>query len=179
MKANNSVILVNKLDEEIGEMEKMEAHIKGLLHRAFSIFIFNSKGEMLIHQRASEKYHSSNLWTNACCSHPKPGETVIKAAHRRLKEELGISTSMEKAFYFIYEASFPNGLTEHELDHVLIGYTDEKPKPNPDEVQEWAFISIEALRNQINQYPERFTVWFKLCFERAIKFHALELKKAV
>ena len=125
------VILVNKNDEEIGTMEKMEAHVQGMLHRAFSVLIFNSNGQLLIHRRAFGKYHSEGLWTNTCCSHPLPGETIVEAANRRLVEEMGMKTSLSPLFSFIYRAELENNLVEHELDHVLIGFTDEQPLINP------------------------------------------------
>ncbi|MBS4064591.1 MAG: isopentenyl-diphosphate Delta-isomerase, partial [Chitinophagaceae bacterium] len=143
------VILVNEADEEIGFMEKMEAHEKALLHRAFSVFVFNSSGEMLLQQRASEKYHSANLWTNTCCSHPRPGESVAQAANRRLKEEMGFQTPLQKAFDFVYKAPFDNGLTEYEFDHVFIGTYEGSIEMNPSEVQAHAFRSFDTIETMI------------------------------
>lgn len=163
------VILVDRNDHPIGVMEKMEAHEKALLHRAFSIFIFNSKGEMLIHQRASSKYHSPGLWTNACCSHPMPGETTEDAAHRRLMEEMGMTTQVEKAFSFIYKAELDQGLTEHELDHVFIAHSDEVPQINLDEVKSWKYINIDDLQKDVLANSEHYTVWFKIALERVIE----------
>lgn len=160
------VILVNESDEEVGFMEKMEAHEKALLHRAFSVFVFNSSGELLLQQRASEKYHSANLWTNTCCSHPRPGETVAQAADRRLMEEMGFRTPLQKAFDFVYKAPFDNGLTEHEFDHVFIGTHDGKIEMNRLEVQAYAFRSFETIETMIQTCPEQFTSWFLIAFPK-------------
>ena len=159
------VILVNEKDEPIGLMGKMEAHEKGLLHRAFSVFVFNSKQEMLLQQRAACKYHSPNLWTNTCCSHPRVGETNQQAGERRLQEEMGLQVPLQEVFSFIYKAPFDNGLTEHEYDHVLIGYSDAQPQINPEEVASWKWLSLEAIKEDILQAPERYTAWFKIIFE--------------
>ena len=159
------VILVNEKDEPIGLMGKMEAHEKGLLHRAFSVFIFNSKQEVLLQQRAACKYHSPNLWTNTCCSHPRAGETNQQAGERRLQEEMGLQVPLQEVFSFIYKAPFDNGLTEHEYDHVLIGYSDAQPQINPEEVASWKWLSLEAIKEDILQAPERYTAWFKIIFE--------------
>ena len=159
------VILVNEKDEPIGLMGKMEAHEKGLLHRAFSVFIFNSKQEVLLQQRAACKYHSPNLWTNTCCSHPRAGETNQQAGERRLQEEMGLQVPLQEVFSFIYKAPFDNGLTEHEYDHVLIGYSDAQPQINPEEVASWKWLSLEAIKEDILQAPEQYTAWFKIIFE--------------
>ena len=159
------VILVNEKDEPIGLMGKMEAHEKGLLHRAFSVFIFNSQQEVLLQQRAACKYHSPNLWTNTCCSHPRAGETNQQAGERRLQEEMGLQVPLQEVFSFIYKAPFDNGLTEHEYDHVLIGYSDAQPQINPEEVASWKWLSLEAIKEDILQAPERYTAWFKIIFE--------------
>ena len=159
------VILVNEKDEPIGLMGKMEAHEKGLLHRAFSVFVFNSKQEVLLQQRAACKYHSPNLWTNTCCSHPRAGETNQQAGERRLQEEMGLRVPLQEVFSFIYKAPFDNGLTEHEYDHVLIGYSDAQPQINPEEVASWKWLSLEAIKEDILQAPERYTAWFKIIFE--------------
>ena len=166
------VILVDSQDNELGIMEKLEAHEKGLLHRAFSIFIFNSKGEMLIQQRAYSKYHSPGLWTNACCSHPAQNETILEAAKRRLREELGMSTFLVDAFHFEYRETFENNLTEHELDHVLVGYCDENPKLNPIEACAFRWIAMKDLFLELESNPEKFTVWFKIILNQHI--HELE-----
>jgi isopentenyl-diphosphate delta-isomerase len=154
------VILVNEKDEPIGLMEKMEAHEKGLLHRAFSILIFNSNGEMLLQQRALSKYHSPGLWTNACCSHPRNGETVVEAANRRLSEEMGMQTDLTVLTHFIYKADFDNGLTEHELDYVLKGVTNDSPLINQDEVHDYRWINTTELSQWVKTSPSDFTVWF-------------------
>ena len=163
------VILVNKYDEELGLMEKMEAHEKGVLHRAFSIFLFNSKGELMLQRRALSKYHSGGLWTNTCCSHPRQGETVLEAAHRRLQEEMGMTCEMEQAFSFIYRAELDHGLTEHELDHVVLGFTDDSPILNPSEVMDWKYMPMDAVAKDIKDYPEFYTEWFKVIFEKVGK----------
>lgn len=160
------VILVNETDEPTGSMEKMEAHQKGLLHRAFSIFIFNSRGEMLLQQRASEKYHNGELWTNACCSHPAPGEGIHKAANRRLNEEMGFTTPLQKAFEFTYKASFENGLTEHEFDHVFIGQYDGEININTAEVKDYCFKTFDELRSSLQTNPQKFTPWFKIALPK-------------
>ena len=159
------VILVNEKDEPIGLMGKMEAHEKGLLHRAFSVFVFNSKQEVLLQQRAACKYHSPNLWTNTCRSHPRVGETNQQAGERRLQEEMGLQVPLQEVFSFIYKAPFDNGLTEHEYDHVLVGYSDAQPQINPEEVASWKWLSLEAIKEDILQAPERYTAWFKIIFK--------------
>ncbi len=158
------VILVNEQDAELGTMEKMQAHRNGVLHRAFSIFIFNNKKEMLLQQRALNKYHSGGLWTNACCSHPKPGEITAAAAKRRLKEELGFETTLEKIFDFTYKASFENGLTEHEFDHVFAGAYNHEINFNKHEVQDVCFRSLKEIESDLQAYPHKFTAWFLIAF---------------
>ena len=143
------VILVNEQDQEIGLMPKMEAHEKAVLHRAFSVFIFNSKNELMLQQRASHKYHSPDLWTNTCCSHQRQGESNIEAGKRRLFEEMGFVTELEEKTSFIYKAPFDNGLTEHELDHIMVGYFDDAPNLNQEEVKDWKWMSLEAVKNDI------------------------------
>lgn len=160
------VILVNERDEPIGLMGKMEAHEKGLLHRAFSVFIFNSKQEVLLQQRASCKYHSPNLWTNTCCSHPRACETNLQAGERRLQEEMGMQVPLEEVFSFIYKAPFDNGLTEHELDHILIGYYNNSPIINPDEVSSWRWESPKNIKADITKHPHQYTEWFKIIFDK-------------
>lgn len=171
MKEEN-VILVNQNDEQIGLMPKMEAHEKAVLHRAFSVFVLNDKNEIMLQQRASQKYHSPLLWTNTCCSHQRNGETNIQAGSRRLYEEMGFETGLKELFHFIYKAPFDNGLTEHELDHVMIGYYNEEPKINPDEVESWKWMSIEDVAKDIQLQPEIYTVWFKIIFDEF--YHFLE-----
>jgi isopentenyl-diphosphate Delta-isomerase len=166
------VILVNEQDEPIGLMNKMEAHEKAVLHRAFSVFILNDKNEVMLQQRAHHKYHSPLLWTNTCCSHQRAGETNIEAGKRRLFEEMGFQTELKELFHFIYKAPFDNGLTEHELDHVMIGYYNDAPVINPDEVEHWKWMSIEAIKEDMKQHPETYTVWFKIIFDEF--YHYLE-----
>lgn len=160
------VILVDENNREIGSMEKMEAHIKGELHRAVSVFIINSKGEWLLQRRAYEKYHSPCLWTNTCCSHPFPGENAESAAARRLVEEMGIKCSLKKLFHFIYKEELDNSLTEHELDFVFVGVSDEIPNPDTSEVDSWKYVSFDWLENDFNLHPESYTVWFGKIFRR-------------
>ena len=169
------VILVNERDEPIGLMEKLEAHEKAVLHRAFSVFILNDKNEVMLQQRAHHKYHSPLLWTNTCCSHQREGESNIEAGTRRLHEEMGFSAELKELFHFIYKAPFDNGLTEHELDHVMIGYYNEEPKINPDEVENWKWMSIEAIKDDIQTQSENYTVWFKIIFDEF--YHYLEEHK--
>ena len=160
------VVLVNEKDEAIGTMEKMAAHEKALLHRAFSVFVFNKNGDLLMQQRAHSKYHSGGLWTNTCCSHPRPGEEVVAAATRRLQEEMGFTTNLTKAFDFTYKADFENGLTEHEFDHVFIGQYDGVVNFNPNEVAAFAFMPVHELEQQILETPERFTAWFHIAYPK-------------
>ena len=158
------IILVNEHDEETGTIEKMEAHRNGILHRAFSIFIFNSKNEMLLQQRSMHKYHSGGLWTNACCSHPRPGELTKAAAMRGLKEELGFETKLEKIFDFTYKAAFENGLIENEFDHVFAGIYNGEINFNRNEVQDVCFRSMEEIESDLQTYPNKFTAWFLIAF---------------
>jgi len=160
------VILVDVNDRQTGVMEKMKAHEQGILHRAFSVFIFNRKGEMLLQQRAIVKYHSGGLWTNACCSHPYPAEETIMAAQRRLKEELGFETAIEKVFDFVYKADFDNGLTEHEFDHVFVGQYDGVIDFNKDEVNDVCYRNVPEIRNSLQTEPQRYTAWFRLAFPK-------------
>ena len=174
MKEDN-VILVNQKDEQIGLMPKLEAHEKAVLHRAFSVFILNSKNEIMLQQRAHHKYHSPRLWTNTCCSHQREGETNIQAGSRRLFEEMGFETGLKELFHFIYKAPFDNGLTEHELDHVMIGYYEDEPKINSEEVENWKWMCIEDVRSDMQLHPEIYTVWFKIIFDEF--YHYLEEHK--
>lgn len=160
------VILVNVKDEAQGVMNKMDAHRRGVLHRAFSVFIFNAKGEMLLQQRALDKYHSPGLWSNACCSHPQPGEDTAAAAQRRLEEELGFKTSLEKLFDFVYEAKFENGLTEHEFDHVFAGEYEGPVPFNTTEVKDICYKDLESIRSSLDSHPQKYTVWFHKAFPR-------------
>lgn len=167
---NEMVILVDPQDREIGTEEKLKAHRDGKLHRAFSVFVFNAKGEMLLQQRAFNKYHSGGLWTNACCSHPRPQEPVEQAAKRRLQEEMGIDCVLRKAFHFIYKAKLDGGLIEHELDHVFIGNYDGKITPDANEVADYRWLTIHALKNELQNSLEKYTVWFQLAFRRTLQF---------
>lgn len=171
MKEEN-VILVNRNDEQIGLMPKLEAHEKAVLHRAFSVFVLNKKNEIMLQQRAHHKYHSPLLWTNTCCSHQRDGETNIQAGSRRLFEEMGFETGLKELFHFIYKAPFDNGLTEHELDHVMIGYYNDNPVINPDEVESWKWMNIEEVRNDMLLHPDIYTVWFKIIFDQF--YHYIE-----
>lgn len=163
------VILVDENDVPQGLMPKMEAHEKALLHRAFSVFILNDAGEVMLQQRAADKYHSPELWTNTCCSHQRDGETNIAAGKRRLQEEMGFETELEERFSFIYKAPFDNGLTEHELDHVMVGYFNESPQINPEEVMAWKWMPITDIKADIANYPEKYTAWFKIIFEKFVE----------
>ena len=160
------VILVDEQDNPIGLMEKMEVHEKAILHRAFSVFVFNHQGQLLLQQRALTKYHSAGLWTNTCCSHPRPEESTEAAATRRLSEEMGFCTSLEKVFNFIYTAHFDNGLTEHEFDHVFIGFFDGVIKPNTEEVNSFQYISFDEIDVHLISTPEIYTEWFKIAYPK-------------
>ncbi len=165
-----NVILVDDKDHPIGTMEKLEAHQKGALHRAFSIFLFNDNKELLLQKRASDKYHSANLWTNTCCSHPAPGEHITTSAQNRLVDEMGITTSLRSLFSFTYKTEFEDGLIEHELDHVLIGNFNSTPLPNPTEVSDWRYASLKEISADIKQNPEAYTFWFKEIYKRVFKY---------
>lgn len=164
--AFKEVILVDELDNEIGVMEKQEAHLSANLHRAFSIFIFNSKGEMLLQQRADEKYHSSGLWTNTCCSHPAPGEDIVESAKKRLNEEMGFTTEISEVFSFIYQAGLDNGLTEYEYDHVFIGEYNSIVNPDAAEVKAYTYKSLDQIEQDMTQNPWLYTEWFKIAFPK-------------
>ncbi len=159
------VILVDEHDQEIGTMEKMEAHRKGLLHRAFSVLVFNSQGEILVQQRADSKYHSAGLWTNTCCSHPRPHECIQEASARRLREEMGIAANPEFLFKFTYRTHLEQDLVEHEVDHVFTAIFDGTPEANPHEVQAWKFIDLDLLRKDVELHPSNYTYWFRLILE--------------
>ena len=158
------MILVSETDDQLGLMGKMEAHKKGVLHRAFSVFVFNKRGELLLQQRALDKYHSPGLWTNTCCSHQRDGESSLGAGKRRLKEEMGFHCDLEEVFWFIYSAAFDNGLTEHELDHVMVGYYDNDPVINPQEVASFKWMSLDKVKKDIAEHPDNYTEWFKIIF---------------
>jgi isopentenyl-diphosphate delta-isomerase len=165
-----NVILVNENDEQIGLMPKLEAHEKAVLHRAFSVFVFNDDNELMLQQRALSKYHSPGLWTNTCCSHQRDGESNLQAGKRRLQEEMGFVTELEEKISFIYKAPFDNGLTEHELDHVMVGYYNDAPVINRDEVESWKWMPLESVKLDIAINPEEYTAWFKIIFDKFYKF---------
>ena len=163
---NDPVVLVDEKNNETGIAGKLEAHRKGLLHRAFSVFVFNSRGELMLQKRAATKYHSGGLWSNTCCSHPKPGELTAMAAHRRLKEEMGFNCELHESFDFIYKAELDNDLIEHEYDHVYIGHCDSSPQLNPQEVEDWKWISLAELDADLKANPQNYTTWLKIVFDR-------------
>lgn len=160
------VILVDEKNQAIGLMPKLEAHQKALLHRAFSVFVLNDQNELMLQKRALHKYHSPGLWTNTCCSHQRNGEKNIEAGKRRLFEEMGFCTDLKEVASFIYKAPFDNGLTEHEFDHVMIGYSNETPDINPQEVADWKWMPIEKVKKDLAEHPERYTVWFAIIFKK-------------
>ncbi len=174
----SDVILVDENDNELGSMEKMEAHKTGTLHRAFSIFIFNGKGQMLLQKRAPNKYHNGGLWSNTCCSHPFPGEATKAAAERRLLEEMGFCTPLEKIFDFKYRTEFDNGLTEHEYDHVFVGEYDGGIFPNFNEISDYTFSTLFEISQSIKANPERFTSWFKIAFDKVAEYRNSYLASA-
>lgn len=165
----HEVILVDEGDRAVGVMDKLKAHQTGALHRAFSVFVFNNNGQLLLQQRAIEKYHSGGLWTNTCCSHPWPEEEVLDAAHRRLMEEMGMKCELKKQFDFLYRAQVDNDLIEHEFDHVFFGVTDDDPAPNNDEVASWKWISLDEVETLIQTNPNMFTTWFQIVWPRVLK----------
>ncbi|MGF1924270.1 MAG: isopentenyl-diphosphate Delta-isomerase [Bacteroidia bacterium] len=164
------VILVDSLDHPLGVLDKMEVHTLGLLHRAFSVFIFNSNGELLLQQRAHDKYHSGGKWTNTCCSHPRPFEETEHAAHRRLEEEMGLVCDLEYGFNFTYKAELDNQLIEHELDHVYFGSSDQLPIINKNEVASFRYMTLEDLAADLKKDPNSYTAWLKICFDNIIDF---------
>ena len=161
-----NVILVDADDNEIGTMQKMEAHLLGKLHRAFSVFIFNTRGELLLQQRATDKYHSGGMWTNTCCSHPRQGEDTKEAAHRRLREEMGMECELNYVFNFTYQTSIAEGIYEHEFDHVYFGTSDVMPVPEPDEVSSFKYIDMKTLENELETNPALYSEWLKICFQQ-------------
>lgn len=175
MKEN--VILVDHNDNEVGIMEKMQAHIQGKLHRAFSIFMFNRKGELLLQQRSADKYHSGGKWTNTCCGHPRPGERTLEAAHRRLKEEMGLSCPLFYGFNFIYCATIQQEIIENEFDHVFFGFSDSLPNPVPKEVEGFKYMSLDLLGKELRDHQSNYTKWLKICFEEVVD-HYLKLSKS-
>lgn len=168
------VVLVDEQDNPIGKMEKQQAHIEGLLHRAFSIFIFNSEKKLLLQKRASSKYHCGGLWTNSCCSHPRENENIQDAANRRLAEEMGMQCSLKPIFTFMYRAEFDNGLIEHEFDHVFFGESDQNPKINPEEVETYRYIAMENLQQEVKEFPQNFTPWFIIALDRVLAFNSTQ-----
>lgn len=166
---NNYLILVDEKDRQWGKLEKLLVHELGLLHRAFSVFIFNSKGELLLQQRADNKYHSAGLWTNTCCSHPSYGEDLHDAVERRMDEEMGMQCKTTFAFSFTYRAEFANGLTEHEFDHVYFGVSDCAPTPNAEEVKSWKYMDLDTLEKSVEENPELYTEWMKICLPEVRK----------
>ena len=164
--SEEKVVLVDKKDFQLGLMPKLEAHRKGVLHRAFSVFVFNSSKLLLMQKRSSLKYHSPGLWTNTCCSHQRDGESTVDAAKRRLNEEMGLNVDLKETFSFIYKANLENGLIEHEFDHVLVGFTDFNPKINTNEVEDWKWIDLSLLELDLDKNPNIYTEWFKIIFKR-------------
>lgn len=164
------VILVNERNEETGLMEKMEAHAKGLLHRAFSVFIFNTKGELLLQQRTLHKYHSGGLWTNTCCSHPRPGEEILQAAHRRLYEEMGFDTALKNVFDFTYKTNFDNGLTEYEYDHVITGIYEGNITPDANEVLDYRYMNMRQLEASVKKEPHLYTSWLAAALSKVAEW---------
>jgi len=171
------ILTVDENDNVIGKEEKIKTHREGKLHRAFSIFIFNSKGELLLQKRAKTKYHSGGLWTNTCCSHQRPEETLEKAVHRKLKEEMGFDCELKEIFSFTYEAKLDNNIFEREIDHVFIGKFDGEPIPNPEEVDGWKWIYVEELKRGIRENPDSYSYWFKISIDRVISAHQLSSSK--
>jgi isopentenyl-diphosphate delta-isomerase len=165
------LILVDENDKQWGKLEKLMVHKLGLLHRAFSVFIFNLKGELILQQRADCKYHSGGLWTNTCCSHPRFGEELSWAIERRLQEEMGMNCETEFAFNFVYKSEFENGLIEHEFDHVYFGISEQIPTPEKQEVQNWEYVTIDNLEVDLLNHPEKYTVWLKVCFPQVKKYY--------
>lgn len=160
------VIIVSKTDYKVGTKEKLEAHMKGFRHRAFSIFVFNHEKNLLLQRRADTKYHSAGLWSNTCCGHPRPKEKLSEAANRRLYEEMGFRCNLNEKFTFQYRAKFENGLRENEIDHVFTGTFDGIPQPNPDEVKEYKWVDLEELYQNVEQEPELYTYWFPIALEK-------------
>lgn len=165
------LILVDENDNEVGLMDKLLAHQTASLHRAFSLFIFNTKGELLLQQRADEKYHSAGLWSNTCCSHPIHGESISDTMKRRLDEEMGMQCSVEFKFSFIYKTELENNLTEHELDHVYFGISDDQPMPNPQEVKSWKYMALPDLKKDIHLHPSHYSAWLNICLPKVTEHY--------
>lgn len=169
--AEEQVTLVDEQDLVLGSMDKMEAHLKGLLHRAFSVFIFDSDGNLLIQQRAANKYHSGGKWTNTCCSHPRMGEKTTVAAHRRLFEEMGMRCELDYVFNFTYKTVIQKNITEYEFDHVFFGISNQKPVPDLQEVADYRYLSMQNLARELDQNPDQFTKWLQICFRQVLMHH--------
>ena len=167
--ARERVILVDEDDRAIGAAGKLEAHREGRLHRAFSIFVLDGRGQLLLQRRARSKYHSGGLWTNTCCGHPRPGEETEAAAHRRLREEMGFDCPLRPVFHFVYEAELDDGLREHELDHVFVGRYDSDPAPDPEEAEAWRWTSLEEVARDVERHPDEYTVWFRIALPSLIE----------
>lgn len=165
----DNIILVDEHDNELGTGEKLAVHKAGLLHRCFSIFVFNSEGQLLLQKRARGKYHSGGLWTNTTCSHPRPGESDKTGAKRRLQQEMGMSVDLEEKFTFTYRAELDNGITEHEFDHVFFGVSDSDPVPDPEEAEAWKWVDMDWLAQDISDHPEHYSVWLKACFNQVLR----------
>lgn len=162
------VILVNEIDEAVGVEEKIRAHLTGALHRAFSIFVFNSNGQLLLQKRAASKYHSKGLWSNTCCGHPRPGESLEEASRRRLSEEMGFYCALSECLNFIYRVKLDNDLIEHEYDHVMVGRFDGDPEPSTDEVDNWKWVDVTTLKMEMRESPEKYTYWFLISFDEVL-----------
>jgi isopentenyl-diphosphate Delta-isomerase len=175
---SEQVILVDAEDREQGVLEKSRAHREGRLHRAFSVFVFGSNGTMLLQRRALDKYHSGGLWTNTCCSHPRPGESTAAAAHRRLQEEMGFDCALEETHTFVYRAALDHGMHEHELDHVLVGRSDAIPRPMPDEVMDWGYFAVQWIWKRLGERPDEFTVWFRIAMEELARRSLIAASRA-
>lgn len=167
--AEEQVVLVNELDEMIGVESKSRAHLLGTLHRAFSVFILNAQDQLLLQKRAQTKYHSKGLWSNSCCGHPRPGESIDTASRRRLREEMGFNSYLRKLFHFIYRADVDEGLVEYEYDHILLGFFDGTPQPDPSEIDEWRWADLKTLSADIEAHPESYTYWFRISFNRFLQ----------
>lgn len=172
---HEQVVLVDAADQQIGVADKQSAHVDGALHRAFSVFLFNSAGELLLQKRASSKYHSGGLWTNTCCGHPRPGEPLAAAARRRLQEEMGLDCELSRAFQFSYRAELENGLIENEIDHVFVGSCDLPPRLNADEAEAFRWLSLDRLQTDINRRPTQYSYWLRHCFPRICKYRGRPL----
>jgi len=164
------VVLVDEQDKELGSMEKLKAHYEGILHRAFSVFIFNENGQLLLQKRANGKYHSGRLWSNSCCSHPRPGEALDIVVRRRLMEEMGFACHTREIFSTVYKAKLDNDIIENEFDHIFIGEYNGLPNPEPQEVEEWKWMDITEIKNHIKVQGQNFTVWFPLLFDNVIRY---------